>query len=91
MDLKVLKNEAHEVEFVLKDNRHTFPALLRSCLLQDNSVVFAAYKLQHPLDSQSQFIVKTKGKSAKKALEDAVKQISKDLEELKEIAEKRLK
>ena len=91
MQLKFLKNEPSELEFVLKDNRHTFPNLLRSRLLDDPAVQFVAYKLNHPMDSDAQFIVRTKGKTAKKALEDAVKQIGKDLEEFKETLEKKLK
>ena len=91
MELKVLKNDAHEIEFVMKGQRHTYPQLLRQRLLEDSDVSFVAYKLAHPLDDDCRFILKTKGKSAKKALEDAVKQIDKDLDSLKEAIEKKLK
>lgn len=91
MELKILKNESHEIEFILKEQRHTYPPLLRSRLLEDSDVSFVAYKLAHPLDNNCQFIVKTKGKSAKKVLEEAVKQIDKDLDTLKETIEKKLK
>lgn len=91
MEIKVLKNEPSELEFVLKDNRHTFPNLLRSRLLEDASVQFVAYKLVHPMDPDAQFILKTKGKGAKKALEDAAKLIENDLETLKDTLEKKLK
>ncbi len=91
MELKVLKNEAHEIEFLMKGQRHTYPQLLRQRLLEDSDVSFVAYKLPHPLDNDCRFILKTKGKSAKKALEDAVKKIGKDLDAFQEGIEKRLK
>ncbi|MBS3061130.1 MAG: DNA-directed RNA polymerase subunit L [Candidatus Diapherotrites archaeon] len=91
MEIKVLKNESNEIEFVLKDNRHTFPNLLRDRLLQDKSVTFAAYKLMHPLDNEAHIIVKTSGKNAKTALNDAVKQIDEDLEEFEKQLKKALK
>lgn len=91
MELKILKNEPHELEFVMKDNRHTFPNLLRTRLVEDPHVLFVAYKLLHPLDSDCQFILKTKSKTAKKVLEEAVKQIDSELNTLSEIVEKKLK
>ncbi len=83
MQIEVLSEKKNELEFVLKGERHTFPNLLRSALLEDSDVLFAAYKLNHPFDNDSQFIVKTKGKTAKKALGDALKKIDSDLTEFK--------
>ncbi|MDO8624748.1 MAG: DNA-directed RNA polymerase subunit L [Candidatus Diapherotrites archaeon] len=91
MEIKVLKNEPNELELVLHGNRHTYPNLLRDRLLQDKSVVFAAYRLNHPLDSDCQVIVKTSGKSAKTALLDAVKQIDADLADFEKHVKKALK
>ena len=81
MDIEVKKSTANELHFVMKGERHTFPNLLRETLLQDSSVAFAAYTLPHPLESDCEFVVKTKGKTAKKALADATKQIEKNLAE----------
>lgn len=91
MELEVLKKDAHELEFKIKDNRHTFPQLLRERLLLDSAVTFAAYKLNHPMDSDCQFIVKTKGKSVEKALLDACKQIEEDLDNFEKGLQKALK
>ncbi len=91
MEIKVLKNESNEMEFVLKDNRHTFPNLLRDRLLLDKAVTFAAYRLNHPLDSECQMIVKTSGKNVKTCLNDAVKQIDEDLDEFSKQLKKALK
>lgn len=91
MELKILKNEKDEMEFVMKGNRHTFPNLLRSRLLKTAGVSFVAYKLKHPLDSECQFIVKTKGKTAKKAITEAAESIDEDLSTFRKTIEKKLK
>jgi DNA-directed RNA polymerase subunit L len=76
----------------MKGERHTFPNLLRNALLKDSGVTFAAYKHSHPLDSNAIFVVKTsKGKTAKKAISDACKQITEDIEELQKAFKKAFK
>jgi len=91
MELVAVKKESHELEFVIKDNRHTFPSLLRERLLADSAVTFAAYKLEHPLDPDCRFIVKTKGKTAEKALLDACKLIESDLDSFEKSLQKATK
>ena len=91
MEIEITKNQQNHAEFILKGQRHTLPNLLRDRLLKDSSVTFAAYRLKHPLDNDSLFAVKTKGKTAKKALQDACKQIDKDLEDLRKAIQKALK
>ena len=81
MDIEVKKSTANELHFVMKGERHTFSNLLRETLLLDSSVTFAAYTLPHPLGPDCEFVVKTKGKTAKKALADATNQIEKKLAE----------
>ena len=81
MELDVKKSSANELRFVMKGERHSFPNLLRATLLQDQAVTFAAYTMPHPLGEDCEFIVKTKGKTAKKALSDAVKRIEGQLSE----------
>jgi DNA-directed RNA polymerase subunit L len=91
MELEILKNQQNHAEFVIKGERHTLPSLLKNSLLKDNSVVFAAYKLKHPLDDNAVFVVKTKGKTAKKALQDACSEIDSEFEELRKAIKKALK
>ncbi len=81
MDIEVKKSSANELRFVLKGERHSIPNLLRATLLEDSSVEFAAYTMPHPLGPDAEFIVKTKGKNAKKAIADALKKMEKQLEE----------
>ena len=81
MELELLTEKSNELEFVIKGERHTLPNLLRNELLNDSSVVFVAYSLRHPFDKDCSFIVRTKGKNARKALEAALRAIDKQLNE----------
>lgn len=89
--MEVLEKSANHAEFVLKGQRHTFPNLLKNALLKDSSVDFVSYRLEHPLGKDARFAVKTKGKTAKKALTDAGKRIDSDLDEFRKAVSKALK
>ncbi len=89
--LKVIKNEPNHLEFILKGERHTLPGLLKSRLLNIEAVSFASYVLDHPLDNQARFVVKTKGTSAKKALAEACDSIEEELKEFGGAVKKALK
>ncbi|MFH1544655.1 MAG: RpoL/Rpb11 RNA polymerase subunit family protein [archaeon] len=91
MKIEAIKNQKNFLEFVIKGERHTFPSLLKSKLLEDNSVEFVSYKLEHPMDKDSVFVVKTKGKTAKKALTEACKEIGTELEEFNKSMKKAMK
>lgn len=76
MEIKVLKNEKNELE--LETDSLTIAEILRVYLNKDSSVTFAAWKREHPTKSPV-MLVKTKGKTAKKAVADAVAEVEKDL------------
>lgn len=79
MELKILKNEKEELEVEL-DNL-TIAEILRVYLNKDSSVTFAAWKRAH-ITKKPVLLVKTKGKAAKKAIDDAVSEITKDLDKI---------
>ena len=81
MNIEMITDTKTEAEFIVKGERHTFPGLLRDALLQDPKVDMAAYKLAHPMDEDSLFIVKTSGKTPKKALQEAVKKMNEELDQ----------
>ncbi len=81
MKMEVIKNEKEMAEFRLEGERHSFPNLLRSKLLENKGVEYVSYVLDHPLDKSARFVIKTSGKTPKKALEEAAKEIESDLEE----------
>lgn len=79
MNIKILKSDKNEIEVEI-DNL-TIAEVLREYLHKDSSVEFAAWKRDHPSKS-SILKVETKGKTAKKAIEDAVNAIVKDADKL---------
>jgi len=52
---------------------------LRVYLNKDSAVTFAAWKREHPTERPT-LSVKTKGKTAKKAIGDAISAVEKDLD-----------
>ena len=79
MEVKILKNEKEEIEFQV--DSLTLVELLRVYLNKDSSVNFAAWKREH-ITEKPIMLVKTKGKTAKKALNDAVSAATKDLDKI---------
>ncbi|MBN2127523.1 MAG: DNA-directed RNA polymerase subunit L, partial [Candidatus Diapherotrites archaeon] len=79
MKIEVLNKDKNMVEFKLIGERHSLPSLIKSVLLEDSSVEFVSYKLEHPLDSDSVFVLRTKGKEPSKVLESAIKKIESEL------------
>ena len=77
MELKVLESSKDEMKVEL--DSVTLAEILRVYLNKDSSVNFAAWGRDHP--SENPIIsVKTKGKTAKKAVSDAVAALEKDLD-----------
>jgi DNA-directed RNA polymerase subunit L len=79
MEIKVLTKEKNEVVFEISSL--TLAEILRSYLNKDSSVEFAAWKREHFTKSPI-MKVKTSGKDAVKAVDDAVKTITSDLDKL---------
>jgi len=77
MEIKILKESKDEIEFEI-DNL-TIAEILRVYLNKDSAVTFSAWKRDHPTKNPV-MLVKTKGKTAKKAIDDAVSALTKDLE-----------
>ncbi|MBI4116434.1 hypothetical protein HY449_01680 [Candidatus Pacearchaeota archaeon] len=79
MELKILKSSKDEIEFEVDDL--TIAEILRVYLNRDSGVNFAAWRREHPTKNPV-LLVRTKGKSAKKAINDAVSDITKELEKI---------
>ena len=71
---KIIKNEKNHVEIEI-DNL-TITEAIRNFLWEDSNVKFAAWKRDHPTKNPV-LIVKTEGKTAKKAISDAISRIDK--------------
>jgi len=85
MEINVLKSEKEEIE--LEVDSLTLVEILRVYLNKDPSVTFAAWKRDHPT-TKPILKVKSKGKTAKKAITDAVSVITKELDKVEKDFEK---
>ena len=79
MEVKILKDEKNELE--LSIDSLTIAEVLRGYLNKDENVIFAAWKKEHP-NKPLILRIETKGKSPRKAVEDAIEHIQKDSEKL---------
>ncbi|MDP3987500.1 MAG: RpoL/Rpb11 RNA polymerase subunit family protein [Nanoarchaeota archaeon] len=79
MEIKIIKNSKDEIETQVENV--TMAEILRVYLNKDSSVTFAAWRRDHPSEKPI-LLVKTKGKTAKKAIGDAVVVIAKDLDKV---------
>ncbi|MFH1327228.1 MAG: RpoL/Rpb11 RNA polymerase subunit family protein [archaeon] len=79
MEIKILKSSKDELEAEIENL--TIAEILRVYLNKDSAVTFAAWKREHPTKNPI-LAIKTKGKTAKKAINDAVNLITKDLDKI---------
>ena len=75
MNIKIIQDEKDELKVEVENL--TIVEILRVYLNQDSSVSFAAWKRDHP-SKNPVLQIKTKGKTAKKALQDAIAAVDKD-------------
>ena len=80
MEFKYTKDEKNEAEIIL-DNL-TIAEILRVYLNKDENVSFAAWRREHPMKKEILLKIKTKGKTAKRAVEDAAEGIEKELDKI---------
>jgi len=79
MEINVLESSKDEIKLELENL--TIAEILRTYLNKDSSVSVAVWKREHPTKNPT-LLVKTKGKTAKKAIDDAVSAITKDLDKI---------
>ena len=85
MEINILKSSKDEIEVQIETL--TIAEILRVYLNKDSGVEFAAWKREHPTKAPI-LAVRTKGKTAKKALDDAVSAVTKDLNKIMKDFEK---
>lgn len=79
MEIKILHDEKNELK--VQVNNLTIVEILRVYLNEDDSVKFAAWRREHP--SKAPILhIRTSGKGAKKALQDAISKIEKDTDKI---------
>ena len=77
MEIKVLESAKNEMKIELESL--AIAEILRVYLNKDSSVTLAAWRRDHPTEKPT-LLVKTKGKTPKKAIDDSVSQIIKEIE-----------
>ncbi len=81
MEMNILKDSKEELEAEIESL--TLAEILRVYLNRDSAVTFAAWKRVHPTKKPI-LAVKTKGKTPKKAINDAISAITKDLDKVED-------
>lgn len=79
MDLKILKDSKNEIEVEI--NSVTIAEILRVYLNKDSAVSLAVWRQEH-VTKNPVLKVQAIGKTAKKAINDAVSAIEKDLDKI---------
>jgi len=80
MDVQILKDEGNELEIELMDI--TIAEVLRVYLHKNADVEFAAWRRDYPTKPIVLRVETKKGKTAKKAVQEAIDEIEKDSEKL---------
>jgi DNA-directed RNA polymerase subunit L len=86
MDVKILKDEGNELEIEIMDV--TIAEVLRVYLHKNEDVEFAAWRKEYPSKSIILRVETKKGKTAKKAVQEAIEQIEKETDKLVEVVKK---
>jgi|TARA_Y100000034_G_scaffold121925_1_gene166755 DNA-directed RNA polymerase subunit L len=79
MEVNIIKSLKDEIHVELDDL--TIAETLKVYLNKDSSVLLATWKRDHPTKNPV-LVVKTKGKSPKKAISDAVSLVTKELDKI---------
>lgn len=77
MEVKILEDSKEELK--LEMDNSTLAEILRVYLNKDSAVDFVAWKRNHPTKNPF-LVIKTKGKTPKKALTDAISSLTKELD-----------
>ena len=85
MQVEIIKEDKNQVELKIDDV--TVAEVLR-VYLNEQGIDFAAWKREHPSKPVT-FVIKSEGKTVKKAISEAVEAIKKDLENIEKTVKKK--
>ncbi|MBD3405541.1 MAG: DNA-directed RNA polymerase subunit L [Candidatus Lokiarchaeota archaeon] len=83
MEPKIIENTRYELKFEIGGEKHAFPNLLRKTLLEEETVEFAGYIIEHPLLSNPVFTIRTKRRQCNTVLRDALEKMLARTEEFR--------
>lgn len=84
MEVEVLKKEKNNLELKFNERNQGILNLIKSTLWQDKATQVASFRIEHPEIGQPIFVLKTKGKEAKKVWNDALEKLASQIDKLKE-------
>ncbi len=88
MKPEVVKSKKEELELNFEVGNKGVLNLVKDKLLQDKSVKMAGFRVTHPEIGKIIFVVKTSGKDAKKAWNDAISALDKKVDEASKVLAK---
>ncbi|VVC00094.1 DNA-directed RNA polymerase subunit L [uncultured archaeon] len=84
MEVKVIKNEKEYMELEIIGEEYGLVNTIKELLLEDKSVEFAAYRMDHPLVASPVLMIRVKEGSPLFALRSAIKKLKKQATEFKD-------
>ncbi len=88
MEFKVLEESKTKLIFELIGETHTFCNLLKEEIRKVKGVEIVAYRIDHPLVGVPRFQIETKGVEPRKAIKEALKNITKLSKDFEKFASK---
>ncbi len=83
MKPRVIEMSRNEIKIEFEGETHSFPNLLRRTLLEEPSVEFAGYAIDHPLLASPIVTIKTKNRHANVVLREALEKMLARTEEFR--------
>jgi DNA-directed RNA polymerase subunit L len=83
MEPRVIESSRYELKIEIGKEGHSFPNLLRKTLLEEPSVEFAGYHIDHPLLANPVFTLRTKQRQAKVVMREALEKMLARTEEFR--------
>jgi len=80
MEYAVLKEDKDEIQVEFSEANHGFLNMIKEAIWKESGVELASFRMEHPEVSKPVFVLKTKGKEAKKVWNSALDSISSDLD-----------
>lgn len=82
MEINTITNKKNELKIELKEESHALSNALTKELWEDKTVESVGYMLESTMEENPILTVITKGKTPKKAIQDAIQRLTKKLDEL---------
>lgn len=83
MKPRTIENTKYELKFEIGGEGHSFPNLLRKTLLEEPSVEFAGYNIEHPLLASPIVTLRTQRRQANVVLREALEKMLARTEEFR--------